>query len=276
MDSVHKGEKMTDLAIPYRTGRARTGIEQALVAAGKDLTDLRAEDLALLEDFHTGGRLATVQLADLVGLTETSAVLDAGAGIGGTARYLAARFGCAVTAVDLSGEYCEIADWLDHVVGLEDKIAVRQADVTALPFDDASFHAVFSQHVQMNVADKGRLYGEARRVLSSGGQLALWDITAGGGGELDYPMPWADGPGHTHLSTPAELRDALEAAGFTVEHWVDLTEQIGPVMRTIQSLPPSPLGLQAFVPDFRRRLENLTAALGDGRLRAIQAIARAR
>jgi ubiquinone/menaquinone biosynthesis C-methylase UbiE len=266
---------MTDTAIPYRTGgAARIGIERALVAAGKDLESLRAEDLALLEDYHTGGRLATAQLVDLVDLTETSAVLDAGAGIGGTARYLAARLGCTVTAVDLSGEYCEIAAWLNQLVHLDDKIAVRQEDVTALPYDDSSFDVVFSQHVQMNVADKDRLYGEARRVLRVGGQLALWDITAGDGRELDYPMPWADGPAHTHLSTPGELRKSLEAAGFTVEHWADPTEEIGPVMRSIQSLTPSPLGLQSFVPDFRERLENLTEALIDGRLRTIRAVAR--
>jgi sarcosine/dimethylglycine N-methyltransferase len=265
---------MADTAIPYRTGAARLGIEQALVAAGKDLDALRAEDLALLEDYHTGGRLATAQLADLVGITQSSAVLDAGTGIGGTARYLASSFGCTVTAVDLSEEYCEIAAWLNHLVGLDDRIDVRQADVTALPYDDSKFDVVFSQHVQMNVAGKDRLYEEARRVLRVGGRLALWDITAGDGREIDYPMPWADGVDHSHLATPDELRKVLETAGFTVEHWADLTETIAPLMRTIQSLPPNPLGLQAFVPGFRKRLENLTAALTDGRLRATQAVLR--
>jgi len=260
--------------IPYRTGAARRGIEQALVAAGKDLDGLRAEDLALLEDYHTGGRLATVQLAELIGITETTAVLDAGAGIGGTARYVASSFGCAVTAVDLSDEYCEIAAWLNRLVGLDDRIDVRQADVTALPYDDSKFDVVFSQHVQMNVADKRRLYDEARRVLRVGGRLALWDITAGDGREIDYPMPWADGVEHSHLAAPDELRKVLETAGLTVEHWADLTETIAPLMQTIQSLPPAPLGLQAFVPDFRKRLENLTAALTDGRVRAIRAVAR--
>jgi len=39
-------------------------------------------------------------------------------------------------------------------------------------------------------------------------------------------------------------------------------------------LPPNPLGLHAFVPDFETKAKNLTAALADGRLRAIQAVAR--
>ncbi|TCC54220.1 class I SAM-dependent methyltransferase [Kribbella pittospori] len=268
---------MTD-AIPaqYVTGKSRAAIEQALVAAGKDLDGLEAADLALLEDYHTGGRLVTAQLVDLVDLTPDSEVLDAGTGIGGTARYLAGHSGCVVTAVDLSEEYCETARWLNGLVGLDDRIAVRQGDVTALPFDDASFDAVFSQHVQMNVAAKDRLYQEARRVLRAGGQLAVWDIAAGDERELDYPLPWADVPEHTHLSTPAALRTAIESAGFTVEHWTDRTEQVGALMRAMQSLPPSPLGLHAFVPNFRERVKNLTEGLSDGRLRAIQAVARGR
>lgn len=268
---------MNDPSVPaqYLTGRVRDGISAALVAAGKDLDGLKPADLALVEDYHTGGRLATVQLVDLLGLTPDSEVLDDGSGIGGTARYLADRFGCTVTAVDLSGEYCETAQWLNRLVGLDDKIVVRQGDVTSLPLDDASVDVVFSQHVQMNVARKDRLYQEAKRVLRDGGRLALWDIMAGDGRELDYPLPWADGPGHSYLVPPSVVRTEVESAGFAVEHWEDLTEQVGAMMRMIQSQPPNPLGLHAFVPTFRERVQHLTEALSDGRVRAIQAVARA-
>jgi hypothetical protein len=46
-------------------------------------------------------------------------------------------------------------------------------------------------------------------------------------------------------------------------------------MQTLLTLPPSPIGLQAFVPNFESKARNLTAALAGGRLRAIQGIARA-
>src|SRR5215472_9713643 len=115
---------MTDIQIetPYSTGASRQTIEQALVTAGKDLNHLRPEDLALLEDFHTMGRIATTQLADLAGVTPADEVLDAGSGIGGTARYLAERSRCHVVAVDLTGEYCATARWLNQLVGLDDRI----------------------------------------------------------------------------------------------------------------------------------------------------------
>jgi len=46
-------------------------------------------------------------------------------------------------------------------------------------------------------------------------------------------------------------------------------------MQALHTLPPSPIGLQAFVPDFESKATNLTAALADGRLRAVQGLARA-
>jgi cyclopropane fatty-acyl-phospholipid synthase-like methyltransferase len=259
----------------YSTGLSRGNIEQALISAGKDLDQLEPADLGLLEDFHTMGRYATSQLVDLVGITRESAVLDAGSGIGGTARYVADHCGCTITAVDLTDEYCETSRWLNRLVGLDDQISVRQADVTQLPFADGTFDVAISQHVQMNVADKARLYSEARRVLVNGGRFALWDITSGESGELDYPLPWADDAARSHLVTPDQLRALMESAGFAIEHWNDLTEKAAAFMQTLLAQPRNPLGLHAFVTDFKRKVENLTQALADGRLRAIQAVVRA-
>ena len=197
----------TRIDAQYSTGLSRRNIEQALIAAGKDLGHLQPADLGPLEDFHTLGRIATSQLAELAKITTEDAVLDAGSGIGGTARFLADQYRCRVTAIDLTEEYCETARWLNRLTGLDDRISVRQGDVTNLPFADASFQVVTSQHVQMNVADKARLYGEARRVLVPGGRLAIWDITAGQPGELDYPLPWADRPERSpHFRRPAACR----------------------------------------------------------------------
>ncbi len=268
---------MTDKMISdqYSTGLSRRNIEQALVSAGMDIDHIAPADLAALEDFHTMGRIATGRLVDLLEITTDTRVLDAGSGIGGSARFVADRYDCAVTAVDLTEEYCDTCTWLNRLVGKDQQIIVRQADITDMPFSDNSFDVVLSQHVQMNVADKGRLYREARRVLVDGGQIALWDITRGRGGDPEFPVPWANAADVSQLVTPEQLGGFIESSGFAIEHWADLTDEAASLMQALLTVPPNPLGLHVFVEDFAEKARNLTNALSDGRLRVIQGVARA-
>jgi sarcosine/dimethylglycine N-methyltransferase len=257
----------------YSTGMSRHNIEQALIAAGKDLRDIQADDLSAVEDFHTLGRIATGQLAELAEISDRDEVLDAGSGIGGTARFLADKYGCRVTTIDLTEEYCETSRWLNELVALDDRISVRQGDATNLPFAAASFDVVTSQHVQMNVDDKASLYAESRRVLATGGRLAIWDVTVGTPGQLDYPLPWANRPELSYLASADHLRALIEDAGFTVAHWNDLTEQAAPFMEALLAAPVGPLGLHTFIDNFAEKANNLTRGLSDGRLRVIQGVA---
>jgi sarcosine/dimethylglycine N-methyltransferase len=257
---------------PYATGLTRSNIERALAAAGKQIDALQPSDLAMLEDFHSLGRLATAALVDLTQITASDRVLDAGTGIGGTARLIAAERGAHVTAVDLAPEYCEVARWLNDAVGLGDRIEVRTADVTELPFDAGSFDVVLSQHVQMNIADKRSLYAEARRVLAPGGRLALWDVTSGPGGPLHLPVPWATSSDQSHLVSPDRLAELLREAGFATAHWDDLTEPAEKAMRQFLAGEQPPLGLHVFVPDFATKAANLVRNLAEDRARLIQAV----
>jgi sarcosine/dimethylglycine N-methyltransferase len=260
------------IASQYSTGQTRAQIERALAAAGKEIDALKASDLAMLEDFHILGRLATVALIDLAQIGAGDRVLDAGTGIGGTARMIAAERGARVTAVDLTPEYCEVAEWLNDAVGLGDRIAVRVADVTELPFDDGSFDVVVSQHVQMNIADKHRLYAEARRVLAPTGRLALWDVTAGPGGPLHLPVPWATSAERSHLVSPERLAEVLGEAGFAITHWNDLTEPTAKAMAELFAGEQPSLGLHVFVPDFPAKAANFARNLDENRARLIQAV----
>ncbi len=256
----------------YATGLTRANIERALATAGFSPGTLEPADLAGLEDFHSLGRIATTALVQLAAVTGTDRVLDAGTGIGGTARLLAAEIGCSVVAVDLTPEYCDTARWLNDLVGLGDQIEVIEADVRELPLASGSFDVVISQHVQMNIADKARLYAEARRVLAPGGRLALWDVTAGPEQPIRFPVPWAGTPALSHLVTPDELRLLVEQAGFSVATWNDLTDFGVTAMKAFLSAPPGPLGLQVFVPDFVAKATNLVDNAEHDRIRLIQAV----
>ena len=124
----------------------------------------------------------------------------------------------------------------------------------------------------MNIADKRRLYAEARRVLVPGGRLAIWDVTAGSRGPLHPPVPWATSPEQSHLVTPDELADLLCEAGFATAHWNDLTEPAEKAMREFLAGEQPPLGLHVFVADFPAKAANLVRNVAEDRARLIQAV----
>jgi SAM-dependent methyltransferase len=259
----------------YAVGGVRDRIDTALRQAGKDFGALTAADFVTFEDFHSLGRVGTTSLLAAAQAVSNDHVLDAGSGIGGTARLLAAGYGCRVTAIDLTAEYCDTARWLNGLVNLEDRIEVIEGDVTDLPLPDADFDLVVSQHVQMNIADKSRLYSEARRVLRPGGRLALWDATAGPRQPVLFPVPWADIPERSHLVTPDELATTLQDASFALEVWNDLTEFAVEAMTPIFDAPADPRGLQLLVPDIQTKVRSLLSNARENRLALIQAVARA-
>src|SRR5215510_11843202 len=91
----------------YRIGGLADKIAGALRGAGKDLAHLKTADLAPIDEFHVRGRQATLELANRMELKPGSRVLDIGSGLGGPGRTLAEVYGCHVTGIDLTPEFCE-------------------------------------------------------------------------------------------------------------------------------------------------------------------------
>src|SRR5438132_14093015 len=149
----------------YTSRSLGEAILDALKTAGKDLDQLTPDDLAPVDEFHGGQRPATIRLAELVSFAGTERVLDVGSGLGGPSRYLAWRYGCRVSGVDLTAEFVRVAEMLTGLTGLVGQVDYRQGSALDLPFADTSFDVVWSQNVSMNIADRERLYAEMRRVL---------------------------------------------------------------------------------------------------------------
>jgi len=208
----------------YSSGDLLARLEARLREDGFDLSQATAETLAPYDHFHGRGLEATEDMAALLQVAETDHILDVGSGLGGPARYLAQRFGCRVSGIDLTAEFCDVARHLTALLGFEERVSVRQGDALAMPYGDATFDGAYSMNVSMNIADKRALYREIRRVLRPGAWLVLSEAAQGPGGAPDYPTPWARTAASSFLATEAETRASLEACGFTIESLRDTTE----------------------------------------------------
>lgn len=198
----------------YRHGTLEQALLKALAAAGKDLDKLTPDDLAPIDEFHIGGRPATVDFAAAFAPAAGMHLLDIGSGLGGPARYFAQAYRCRVTGLDLSKEYVAVAGSLSRRVGLAGQVSYRQGSALDLPFKDATFDGVYMLHVGMNIADKARLFGEVHRVLKPGGAFGLYDVMRINEGLFSYPVPWSSGAETNFIETPATYRALLSAEGF--------------------------------------------------------------
>jgi ubiquinone/menaquinone biosynthesis C-methylase UbiE len=263
----------------YHREDLRDRLIRALEAAGKDTASLTTEDLSPLDEFHIRGREATLELARLAGFQRDSQVLDVGCGIGGPSRLLAQVCGCEVTGLDLTEEFCEAARLLAQRTGMGHRVTYHQGNALKMPFDEASFDGVWMQHLTMNIPDKIALFQEARRVLRPGGRLALYEIIKTSAGSLHYPVPWAKEPSISFVANKQEMRSALDAAGFQMDFWEDVTEPGAAwfrqmITRVRESGPPT-LGLHVLVgPEMITMAGNVLRNIDEGHLQVMRAVGR--
>jgi SAM-dependent methyltransferase len=233
-------------------------ILDALASAG--VTEVSPQTLGPADQLHAGGIDATRNLASVAGMKAGDRVLDMGSGLGGPARVFASEFGCDVTGIDLTPEFVRDATLLTERCGLAEKVRFDVGSALAMPYADASFDVVVTEHAVMNIEDRAGFYREAFRVLKPGGAFAFFDTLRGTGAEPTYPLPWAQSPEISFLLTASETRAAIAAAGIVEEEWRDLPPWRPPQFDGPLS-PATVLG-----PGLIAGVKNVTEGLGDGRL----------
>jgi len=169
-------------------------VRNAISSAGLDPDRLCRSDidtLADVDEVHCMRKAATVELARLSGLAPGTRVLDVGCGIGGPARRLALEYGCSVVGLDITKEFVETARAISDAMRLSKRnVEFHHGDAVCMPFEDGAFEFVWSQVATTNIGARDRLYAEIHRLLKPGGRAAMFDIFAGPGGPVHFPVPW--------------------------------------------------------------------------------------
>ncbi len=195
----------------------------AVLACCSDLYTNPLAELLIGDSLHPSGLASTRRLLRDAGLALGSRLLDAGCGLGASARLAADEFGLAVDAVDGSADAIALAE----ARSAPGRIRWRPANLSGLPFEAGTFDGVLAECV-LSTTERAAVLAELARVIRPKGVLVMSDVEV----EPDAVPALA---GHRLLGAalcvtdawrPGELEASLPTAGFGIEHRRDLTPSV--------------------------------------------------
>lgn len=191
------------------------------------------------EDIHIGlyasddepiaiaSRRTVETMADRIALQRTEMrVLDLGAGYGGAARYLADRFGCHVTCLNLSETQNALNRELTGKAGLEERVRVVHGNFENIPEPDAGYDVVWSQDAILHSGERSRVLDEIGRVLSAEGQVIFTDPMQADDCPEGVLQPILDRIQLSTLASFAFYREEFGKRGFRAENIDEQTAQL--------------------------------------------------
>ncbi|HSO19681.1 MAG TPA: methyltransferase domain-containing protein [Desulfosarcina sp.] len=116
-------------------------------------------------------------LCGRLNLSDECHVLDLGCGIGGPARFLARRYGCRVTGVDVSAANIALAEVKTKQAGLSDRVRFVHGNATDVTLPAEGYTHVIGCDAWLYFEDKPSLYALAHRLLEKNGAIAFLEST---------------------------------------------------------------------------------------------------
>jgi ubiquinone/menaquinone biosynthesis C-methylase UbiE len=159
----------------------------------------------------------------LLELTRQSHVLEVGCGAGGCALYLSQLTHAQVTGIDSNASAIEEARTSAKSMP-EARTCFEQIDANErLPFEDASFDAVFSNDAMCHIPDRSRALKEWCRVLKVNGRMLFTDAMIVTGPITNEQLMTRSSIGLYVFLPPGENERLIREAGFDLMKSVDLT-----------------------------------------------------
>lgn len=172
-------------------------------------------------------RTVALMASKLPRLGPDSRVLDAGAGYGGAARWLARETGAQVVCVNISETQNALNRQKTAEQGLGGRIEVLHGSFDDLPAEDASMDAVWSQDAFLHGADRAKIVREAARVLKPGGRLIFTDPMQADDAPQDGLAPILARIHLSSMGSVAFYRQAAREAGLEEIEIDPMPEMLG-------------------------------------------------
>ena len=153
-------------------------------------------------------------------------VLEVASGSGGPALYMAAKYGCRVTGIDINREGIDTATQAAASRGISNA-DFRFADVDKpLPFENDYFHAIICIDAANHFRDRAYVLREWHRILKPGGRILFTDPVV-----ITGPISNEEIAARSNIGfftfIPADITERfIYEAGFRLLKCADATENI--------------------------------------------------
>jgi sarcosine/dimethylglycine N-methyltransferase len=211
---------MKSMRLYDRVERVLKELEAAGFAPDQPLT---VEDLGPFDHMHYCGTAAVDQAIADCRIGSGQKVVEIGSGVGGPARWVAARTGAEVTALELQTDLDALAMTLTRRTGLGSSVHHLCANILDGPPSGAPFDHALSFLCFLHIPDRRRLFSVIGSSLATGGSLYIEDyiglrqLSSAEAAALATKVMCPFVPDRDRY-----LADLAEA-GFTVEHCQDMT-----------------------------------------------------
>ena len=264
----------------FNSGKAAQLVEK--IEAGLK-GKVSVDGLGPVDEFHIGGRLATINLMEQMGIGRNDNVLDLGCGLGGAARFAATNYGCNIHGIDLTPEFVEVGNHLNTKLGLDNNVILSHGSILnlqSLASNVKEYDHAYMMHVGMNIKDKSLLFQEVASKMRKGAKFGIYDIMyLNDETRLDFPVPWASDTDTNACSTMDVYTHSLEAAGLEIvavnnrhKFAIEFFDRMQKIQNQEDFTPPS-VGLHLIMDRFEDKIKNMIVNISKERIAPFEVIA---